>query len=151
MLEVAHDTNQVHKQMKKFKIEFITSTETIRTMEVEFVTKRVATTQASLMADVLTRERSEQVTYNITELPYTNEDGNLREPNKQERKKFTKGGRTQISMTFRLDADLLEFLSVLKNKGRFINNLLHSQKARWERGEWEESTEYLNHTSREDI
>ena len=40
---------------------------------------------------------------------------------------ITRGVRTQKMMTFRLDADLVEFLETKDNKGRFINDCLRSR------------------------
>lgn len=135
--------------MKKFRIEFRTSTQQVREMEVEFVSKKSATAQASLLADQLTKQRNEQVLYTVEEIPYVTDGGDLQEPTKQERKTFKKtGGRSQVMFTFRLDADLLEFLSTIGNKGRFINNLLHAKMAEWrDNPDADESTEYLEHTS----
>ena len=40
---------------------------------------------------------------------------------------ITRGVRTQKMMTFRLDADLVEFLETKDNKGRFINECIRNR------------------------
>ena len=40
---------------------------------------------------------------------------------------ITRGVRTQKMMTFRLDADLVDYLETKDNKGRFINDCLRSR------------------------
>lgn len=41
-----------------------------------------------------------------------------------------RGTRTQVVMTFRLDADLQEYLQTKANKGRFINDLIRDAKGK---------------------
>lgn len=40
---------------------------------------------------------------------------------------ITRGVRTQKLTTFRLDADLVEFLNTKENKGRYINECIRSR------------------------
>lgn len=40
---------------------------------------------------------------------------------------ITRGVRTQKLTTFRLDADLVEFLDTKENKGRFINDCIRGR------------------------
>lgn len=40
---------------------------------------------------------------------------------------ITRGVRTQKLTTFRLDADLVEFLDTKENKGRFINDCIRGK------------------------
>lgn len=43
-------------------------------------------------------------------------------------------------MTFRLDNELKEFLTQVKNKGRLINKLLEQEAEKWRNNpEWEEN------------
>lgn len=45
----------------------------------------------------------------------------------RKRKEYVRGnGTTQKMTSFRLDADLLDYLQKVDNKGRLINNLLRS-------------------------
>lgn len=46
---------------------------------------------------------------------------------RQRKAGITRGVRTQRMMSFRLDADLVEFLETKENKGRFINDCLRSR------------------------
>ena len=45
-----------------------------------------------------------------------------------------KGVRTTRMMSFRLDADLVEWLDTCPNKGRLINQLLFNEKCRQDGG-----------------
>lgn len=45
---------------------------------------------------------------------------------RQRKAGITRGVRTQRMMSFRLDADLVEFLESKDNKGRFINDCLRA-------------------------
>lgn len=46
------------------------------------------------------------------------------EEKKRVRKAYSKNGSAQTMMSFRVDNDLLKFLGLSKNKGRYINNLV---------------------------
>lgn len=51
--------------------------------------------------------------------------------NTQPRKAYAKRGeRTSKMMTFRIDADNLEWLNTQPNKGRYINNLIRADRLR---------------------
>lgn len=63
-----------------------------------------------------------------------------RQENKQKRKTPRRDGRSQSMMTFRLDNELKEFLTQVKNKGRLINKLLEQEAEKWRNNpEWEEN------------
>lgn len=51
------------------------------------------------------------------------------------RKSGTAGVITQKAMTFRVDQEVLEWLSQQRNKGRYINNLIYQDMTRQRRKE----------------
>lgn len=55
------------------------------------------------------------------------------------RKEYAKGGSSQKMMAFRADADVVEILSKVANKGRLINDLVK----RWAVGRWAASPNQL--------
>lgn len=60
--------------------------------------------------------------------------------NRQKRKTPRRDGRSQSTMTFRLDNELKEFLTQVKNKGRLINKLLQQEAEKWRNNpDWEEN------------
>lgn len=46
------------------------------------------------------------------------------------KEQIKRGTRTQVVMSFRLDADLQDYLKSKSNKGRFINNLIRESKGK---------------------
>lgn len=46
------------------------------------------------------------------------------------RRQYTKGGRGQTMVTFRLDNENAEWLNAQSNKGRAINNLIAAARAK---------------------
>lgn len=110
--------------MKKYEIQVFNGTENIASTFGRFLTHKSAVAAANLFCEQLRQGRSDELTYSLTEVPETDEDGNLVENKKQEKKKLAKGGRTQTMFNFRLDNDLRLLLEGVENKGRFINNLI---------------------------